>query len=116
VVDWIRLLEHNPSLLYDSVALFGLVVGSFLNVVIHRLPKMLDDAWCRGCLGFLGQEQEMVPGPPHLTLAHPPPIAATAAPDTAIGEHPAPELSGPTRTLCRLRWSDRPGVTPWWRP
>ena len=25
--------------------LIGLVVGSFLNVVIHRLPKMLDEDW-----------------------------------------------------------------------
>ena len=26
-------------------ALFGLLIGSFLNVVIYRLPIMLDKAW-----------------------------------------------------------------------
>ena len=25
--------------------LLGLIVGSFLNVVIHRLPKMLEREW-----------------------------------------------------------------------
>jgi len=30
-----------PLLLFVTVALVGLCVGSFLNVVIHRVPKML---------------------------------------------------------------------------
>ena len=28
---------------------FGLCVGSFLNVVIHRLPKMLEREWREQC-------------------------------------------------------------------
>src|SRR5438093_4072756 len=28
---------------------FGLVVGSFLNVVIHRLPKMMERDWLEQC-------------------------------------------------------------------
>lgn len=38
---------------------FGLLVGSFLNVVIHRLPKMLETGWlsdARDILGQLGEE------------------------------------------------------------
>jgi leader peptidase (prepilin peptidase)/N-methyltransferase len=35
-------------------ALLGLVVGSFLNVVIYRLPVMLDREWRRGALEALG--------------------------------------------------------------
>lgn len=31
--------------LWGAVALLGLVVGSFLNVVIHRLPRMLEAQW-----------------------------------------------------------------------
>jgi leader peptidase (prepilin peptidase)/N-methyltransferase len=31
--------------LWGAVALLGLVVGSFLNVVIHRLPRMLQAQW-----------------------------------------------------------------------
>ncbi|RMD71447.1 MAG: prepilin peptidase [Gammaproteobacteria bacterium] len=45
-------------LLLLSAALLGLVVGSFLNVVIHRLPIMLERRWRRECATFLGQEVE----------------------------------------------------------
>ncbi len=31
-----------PALLVAAAGLIGLLVGSFLNVVIHRLPKMMD--------------------------------------------------------------------------
>lgn len=42
------------------VGLLGLVVGSFLNVVIHRLPKMMERDW-------LQQAQEMLhPDQPHV--------------------------------------------------
>ena len=30
---------------WTLIALFGLVIGSFLNVVIHRLPRMLEAQW-----------------------------------------------------------------------
>ena len=33
--------------LWGAVALLGLVVGSFLNVVIHRLPRMLEAQWAQ---------------------------------------------------------------------
>jgi len=39
-----------------SVALFvGLCVGSFLNVVIHRLPKMLERSWQEQCAELRGE-------------------------------------------------------------
>ena len=31
------------------VALLGLFIGSFLNVVIYRLPKMLEAQWADEC-------------------------------------------------------------------
>jgi leader peptidase (prepilin peptidase)/N-methyltransferase len=34
----------------------GLVVGSFLNVVIHRLPKILEREWRRECAELTGAE------------------------------------------------------------
>ena len=33
----------------------GLVVGSFLNVVIHRLPKMMERDWRQGCAELSGE-------------------------------------------------------------
>jgi len=39
------MLADNPALLATLVFIFGLLVGSFLNVVIVRLPVMLERAW-----------------------------------------------------------------------
>jgi len=39
------LLRENPALFLGVVGLLGLFVGSFLNVVIHRLPIMMDREW-----------------------------------------------------------------------
>ena len=57
------------SLLYAGLLCLGLVVGSFLNVVIYRLPLMMETRWRRDCCELLEVEQEK-PGPP-LNLATP---------------------------------------------
>jgi leader peptidase (prepilin peptidase) / N-methyltransferase len=38
-----------------AVALVGLCIGSFLNVVIHRTPKMLERGWRDQCAELAGQ-------------------------------------------------------------
>ena len=38
------LLRAEPTFFVSMSVIFGLLVGSFLNVVIHRLPKMMDNA------------------------------------------------------------------------
>ena len=38
------LLRAEPTFFVVFSVIFGLLVGSFLNVVIHRLPKMMDNA------------------------------------------------------------------------
>ena len=43
------LLESSPLLYSLTAALLGLVVGSFLNVVIHRVPLMLERSWSQQC-------------------------------------------------------------------
>ncbi len=46
----------TEPVLYTLVALFaGLCVGSFLNVVIHRLPKMLERGWQAQCAELRGE-------------------------------------------------------------
>jgi len=47
--------EHFIFFLIVST-IFGLIIGSFLNVVIHRLPKMMEQEWREQSLEFLGQE------------------------------------------------------------
>lgn len=39
----------SPALVVGAAAVLGLVVGSFLNVVIHRLPIMLERRWRGQC-------------------------------------------------------------------
>jgi leader peptidase (prepilin peptidase)/N-methyltransferase len=46
----------------------GLLVGSFLNVVIHRLPTMLERQWAAECAEFNGQP---VPGHEQFNLMVP---------------------------------------------
>lgn len=47
-----RLLPTPLILLLSGV--LGLLVGSFLNVVIYRLPRMLERGWRRDCHAYLG--------------------------------------------------------------
>ena len=46
---------NNPVIFPILVFVVGLVVGSFLNVVIHRLPVMLDRRWRRQCDELAGK-------------------------------------------------------------
>jgi len=48
------LLAHPPAFA-ALAALLGLAVGSFLNVVIHRLPKMMEREWGAQCAELRGE-------------------------------------------------------------
>ncbi|MBX9675793.1 MAG: A24 family peptidase [Methylotenera sp.] len=50
------LLRSEPTVFITASVIFGLLVGSFLNVVIHRLPKMMDREWHANCLELQGKE------------------------------------------------------------
>lgn len=49
-MELIELLRTSPSFLLTTAGLFGLAVGSFLNVVIHRLPIMMQQEWRQQCV------------------------------------------------------------------
>jgi leader peptidase (prepilin peptidase)/N-methyltransferase len=46
-----------PWLLTATAGLLGLIVGSFLNVVIHRLPIMMERSWRAQCRELLEQPE-----------------------------------------------------------
>jgi leader peptidase (prepilin peptidase)/N-methyltransferase len=46
----------EQATLLAGTALVGLCVGSFLNVVIHRMPKMLERGWQAQCAELRGEE------------------------------------------------------------
>jgi leader peptidase (prepilin peptidase)/N-methyltransferase len=52
----LALLESSPLTFTLFAGLIGLLVGSFLNVVIHRLPKMMEREWQAQCAELNGQE------------------------------------------------------------
>ena len=69
----IAALEASPLLLYIIIAFTGLSVGSFLNVVVYRLPLIMERNWKDECHEFL----ELAPAKHEeplasMTLATPP--------------------------------------------
>lgn len=58
----------EPAALVVLAILVGLMVGSFLNVVIHRLPKMMERGWLTECAELRGETPPLFE---KLTLATP---------------------------------------------
>jgi leader peptidase (prepilin peptidase) / N-methyltransferase len=48
-MNLLTLLQGNSSAFVVMCLILGLMVGSFLNVVIHRLPKMMELGWQQQC-------------------------------------------------------------------
>ncbi len=55
-MELLDVLQKSPGALMFAVALLGLCVGSLLNVVIHRLPKMMEAQWREECASLDGRE------------------------------------------------------------
>jgi leader peptidase (prepilin peptidase)/N-methyltransferase len=68
----IEALRAEPAALGIACALLGLVVGSFLNVVSLRLPRMMEADYWRQAREALDELPAPEPGAPPLTLSSPP--------------------------------------------
>lgn len=63
---------NSPLLLITFVGLVGLLFGSFFNVVIYRLPKMMEASWKYECEVLLSDESDSEEvTPPQFNLAVP---------------------------------------------
>lgn len=62
------LLQENSTLFITISVIFGLMVGSFLNVVIYRLPKIMEQEWHNNCLELQGKD---IPTQQQFTLSKP---------------------------------------------
>lgn len=61
-------LSTHSGMFITLAVVLGLMIGSFLNVVIHRLPKMMEREWHNNCLELQGKE---IPEQEKMTLATP---------------------------------------------
>ena len=52
----LQVYQTTPWLLTTTAVLAGLLVGSFLNVVIHRLPKVMERQWRAECAELTGTD------------------------------------------------------------
>lgn len=57
----IELLQASQPFFIGLAAILGLMVGSFLNVVIYRLPKMLERDWQSQCAELTGEPPPAAP-------------------------------------------------------
>ena len=53
-----ELMGLSPELYAVLAGLMGLLIGSFLNVVIYRLPKMMERQWADECAELAGKSAE----------------------------------------------------------
>lgn len=63
-MPFVEIMAANPWLLFLSVFIVGLMVGSFLNVVILRYPEILKYEWEKECAEYFEKpfDKEKPPG------------------------------------------------------
>jgi leader peptidase (prepilin peptidase) / N-methyltransferase len=64
----VAFLDQHPGLGFPVAAGLGLLVGSFLNVVILRLPRKLDWQWRRDAREILEEPEIYDPPPPGIVV------------------------------------------------
>src|ERR1700727_160610 len=60
-MEVMELLADSPAVFVGTCLVLGLAIGSFLIVVIYRLPVMLEREWRAQCVEF---GATAAPGPP----------------------------------------------------
>jgi leader peptidase (prepilin peptidase)/N-methyltransferase len=85
----VEFLAASPGFFVGSCLVFGLLIGSFLNVVIYRLPIMLEREWRAESLEILGTAPESAPPDAPFNLVAPRSACpACKAPITALQNIP----------------------------
>ncbi len=69
----LQFFQQSATAFNIFVVIISLMIGSFLNVVVYRLPKMMQYAWYHECREFLADEVKDIPLQKldHVTLSKP---------------------------------------------
>lgn len=57
----IESLQNTSTIFIVFSTIIGIMIGSFLNVVIHRLPRMMERAWHQQCAELRGENIHNIP-------------------------------------------------------
>lgn len=57
-MDILQFFTDNNELFLIVTGIFALFIGSFLNVVIYRLPRMMEKSWSEECRHYLGLKSQ----------------------------------------------------------
>lgn len=68
LIELSQILQENSTIFITVSVILGLMVGSFLNVVIHRLPKIMEREWHNNCLELQGKD---IPESPKYSIVTP---------------------------------------------
>lgn len=79
-MGYFELYAEHPLAFAFACGLLGLLIGSFLNVVIYRLPVMMEREWHTQCVEFLAEEEAVKAG------AEPSPLLGTKDSETEVLE------------------------------
>ncbi|SFN52094.1 leader peptidase (prepilin peptidase) / N-methyltransferase [Formivibrio citricus] len=65
------IILHDPVLRLAALSVLGLLIGSFLNVVIHRVPVMMENSFRHECSCLDLPADSEYPPPPRYNLVSP---------------------------------------------
>ena len=60
-MSFLSILQDSPVFFVSCTTILGLMVGSFLNVVIYRLPEMMRRNWLQQCAELQGEAIQALP-------------------------------------------------------
>ncbi len=87
-MELIEILRQSPAVFATTAGLIGLLVGSFLNVVIHRTPRMMEAAWRADCAALDNPNVAPPPVPTYNLMTPRSACPGCSAPITALQNIP----------------------------
>lgn len=70
-VSLISLFCDNLEFRLFTLLILGMCIGSFMNVVVYRLPIILNKVWRNQCVELLADECQLTPNTDKFTLSYP---------------------------------------------